>query len=144
MVLWIVPFSIASGSYHQQLAYVYSPPRPKDWMNITVHSYPLLDTSSTYRRTTGHSLRRGFIPLKNQVHNGIPTEQNRVVTLVVKGRASSKGHARLVGIQSSQFSTVPVETKWSAVWKGCWCAARMDNVYPHSFAFPPTPMPLCH
>lgn len=136
-------FSIVFRSC-QQLAYVYSPPRPEDEMSVRIPFWTVKVNKLTAVQRIIRCEEEGFSSSKRPIRNRIPTKQNRVITLVTKGRASSKSHVRVVGIQGSQFGAVPVQTKRRAAERVSVSDVRMYIVYPHSFAFPPTPMPLCH
>jgi hypothetical protein len=136
-----VSFSVVFRSC-QQLAYVYSPPRPEDGMSVRIPFW--IENKLTAVQRIIRCGEESFSSSKRPTRNRTPTEQNRVITLVTKGRASSKSHVRVVSIQGSQFGAVPVQTKWRAAERVSACDVRMYIIYPYSFAFPPTPIPLCH
>lgn len=106
----------------------------------------LLDGKQAYHHTADHSLeRRASAGQKTAPSDGILTKQNRVITLVAKGRTSNESHVRIVGIQASQFGAVSVQTKWRAAERILVCEPEAQIIVcAHSFAFPPTPIPLCH
>ena len=71
------------------------------------------------------------------------TKQNRVVALVTKRRASGESHVRVVSVHPPKFCTISVEAKWRAAENSFSARLRCGTFCAHSFAFPPTPMPLC-